>query len=180
MAVNPTSGTSSQFTWTPTAAAAQPVTIQVTDHNGATATQTFTLNVVSAAAPSITSTGVTPVTAGQLYRYDVVTNVPSGGTPVTYTLSGPSGMAIDANGHITWQVPTEPKTASVYTKTVSVTATDTYGLKSPTQTYTLTVNPDQTAPQVTLDISPNPDVDQLRRRIPGRGAWTMWGSQRRR
>ncbi len=85
-----------------------PVTLAVNDIAGLSATQSFTVSVISAnAAPLITSTPVNTAVEGSAYQYDVEAQDADGDT-LTYALAlAPQGMTIDpATGVIDW-VPDE-------------------------------------------------------------------------
>jgi YD repeat-containing protein len=89
---------------------------------------------------------------GLPYRYDVKAT-DADGDPLTYALSGtvPTGMTIDAGtGRIAW-TPTAAGTSNG----IVITVSDPYGGQA-TQTMSVTVNADTTAPTVELQLSPNP------------------------
>jgi hypothetical protein len=145
-------GTTHVLSGTATTAGAYLVQLQVVDAGGLKTTQYYTLNVRSNSAPTITSTWPTSGTVGLPYRYDVKAT-DADGDPLTYALSGtvPTGMTIDAvTGRIAW-TPTATGTFSG----IVVTVSDPYGGQA-TQTMSVTVSADTTAPTVELQLSPNP------------------------
>ena len=74
------------------------------------------------------------------------------GTPLSYSLaSAPKGMAIDANGRITWA--TGP--GDVGSAHVDVVVQDGLGL-SVDQPFDITVSPDTQAPSVQVNLSEDP------------------------
>lgn len=125
-----------RIAWTPTATevGSQVVSVQVSDGRGGTATQTFSLNVVSTQAPVITSTAPTSILFGQTYTY-AVTVIDPLSTSLNYALvSGPDGMAIDANtGVLTW-IPTSAQLANG----VTLSVTDGLG-RTATQSFSIDV-----------------------------------------
>ncbi len=125
--------------WTPTTAqiGAHPVSIEVDDGNGGTASQSFTLTVEALpnSAPTIDSTPVTSATEGTAYSYDVDASDADGDT-LTYSLTtAPAGMSIDsASGLISWT----PTAAQVGSQSVSVQVDDGNG-GSASQNFSITV-----------------------------------------
>ncbi len=125
--------------WTPTAAqvGSQPVTVQVQDQGGLSATQNFTVTVASPNhPPTITSTPITTATAGQSYTYDADATDPDTGDTLSYSLTlAPTGMTIDtATGLIQWTLTD----AQIGEQNVTVKVQDTGGL-SATQSFTISV-----------------------------------------
>jgi RHS repeat-associated protein len=123
-----------------------PVTLQVSDGHGGTATQGYAI-VLTTCMPddaiAITSTPVTYATVNQVYIYNVRAE-DAASVPITYSLpansGNPSGMAINpATGQITWT----PTVALAQPITITLTATDTLG-SSTTQSYSLTVSDNNT------------------------------------
>lgn len=81
------------------------VTVSITDGNGATVTQSYSLSVelVINMLPSIASTPVTLVTVGQEYHYDIAVNDADGDAVSFSALSIPDGMSLDsATGTLIW------------------------------------------------------------------------------
>ncbi len=146
MTVDPDSG---QVTWTPTDVEDVLVTLVASDPSGAQAFQSYLLQVQTNQPPEITSTPPTQVFAGATYRYDVRATDPNG-DPLTYTVTGPSGMTIDGFGRLTW--PTAA--ADTGTHSVTVVVTDDQGA-SAMQPFTIDVVPDTQAPMVTVFLSSN-------------------------
>lgn len=146
MSINATSGL---ITWTPTTGDVGERIINVvgTDSHGARATQSFLLATKINQPPRITSTAVTTTTAGATYRYTVKATDPDG-DPLTFRLNqSPDGMTIDAFGRILWNTPA----AGVGNHSIVVAVSDNYN-QTVTQSFTLTVNADTTAPQVTVGV----------------------------
>ena len=105
-----------QISGTPTAAGSSPVTIQVTDHVGATATlsPTIVINIVG-----ITSASSVSGVNGAAFNFSVFAN--GGTTPYTFSLAGgslPTGLTLAANGSITG---TPTVTGGPTTATIMVT-----------------------------------------------------------
>src|SRR5262249_19695703 len=113
MTINPTTGL---ITWTPGTfqTGANSVAVLVSDGQGGTATQTFTVVVTAPVnhPPTITTAPVTVAAVGLAYRYDADA-ADAEGDALTFALSAaPSGMTIDpSTGVITW-TPTADQTAS--------------------------------------------------------------------
>ncbi len=118
------------LTWTPTAAQLGnfPVSVQVSDGRGGSATQSFT--VVSVAnrpnrPPVFTSAAVVDVELGTTYRYDANAADPDA-DPLTFALGAgaPAGMTIDAaTGVIVWT----PAASQLGHAAVTVSVTDGRG-----------------------------------------------------
>lgn len=147
MSINSTSGV---VTWTPTSAQTHGVTVVVKDPSGATATQTFTLTAAVNHAPTISSTGITSATVGALYRYDVVAS-DSDGDALTYTMTGPSWLSIDAAGRLSGT-----PTATSAGQSVTITAYDIYGAASTPQTFSIVTGADAQPPTVQIQFVDNP------------------------
>lgn len=127
-----------------------PVTVQVTESNGASTTATFNVDVASNTAPTITSVPVTTANADVAYSYTVTaadTDVPA--QTLTFSLvTAPVGMVIDTNtGIISWT----PTAAQSGPQSVTVRVTDS-GTPVLTADQSFTVNvtpPANTAPSIT-------------------------------
>lgn len=135
------------ISWTPSSAqvGSQAVSVRVTDPAGAAATQDFSIAVqVVNTAPTITSSPATAAVAGANYRYDVGATDPEGDTLSFALTQAPTGMAIDANGRITWT----PAAGQQGAHGVALRVQDPAGL-SATQSYTVTVTVGNAAPQIT-------------------------------
>jgi hypothetical protein len=133
---------------TPTASGTFSVTITVTDTAGATASRTYSLNIIS--APGVTAPATLPDwTVNRPYPNPQV--IGSGGTaPYTFTATNlPTGLSIDLNTGIVSGTPTVTGT-----KTAVVTIHDAAGATS-TQSYTLKIN---VAPSVTTASLPTGEV----------------------
>ncbi len=115
-------------------------TIQVTDANGVTATQAYTITVNP--APSITTTTLATATAGQTGYHSTVTATGGTGTYTWATFGTlPPSLSINSStGVISGNVG-----AGATTLTFTVQVTDAEGVAA-TQTLTITVNP---APSIT-------------------------------
>ncbi len=98
------------ISWTPAAAGSFNITVQASNA-ASTDTQSYTLEVIDPAPPTITSMPVTGVEVNQSYSYQAQAS--SIGT-VTWSLNdSPAGMAVDpASGLITW-TPTVTGTFNV-------------------------------------------------------------------
>lgn len=143
------------ITWTPTTAQAGSHLVQVAaqDTAGGRSIQRFAIQARINRAPIITSTALTSVAVGGTYHYDVqVTDADS--DAVSYGLvTGPVGMSIDSLGRVVW--PTALGVA--LSNPVALRVTDSFGATA-TQTFSLAVTPDTTAPRVDLQLSANPLV----------------------
>ena len=137
-----------ELTWTPAATGAQQFDILARDPSGAVSGQRFTVTAVDDRPPVVESLNP-PTTAvtNALYEYTVVARDPNG-TPLTYTLDDESlaaGVTIDDQGRLRW-TPTEEQTGD---RPITITITDESG-STVTQTFTITVAGDDTAPTVRL------------------------------
>lgn len=127
-----------------------PVTVQVTESNGASTTATFDVVVASNTAPTITSVPVTTANADVAYSYTVTaadTDVPAQ-TLVFSLVTAPVGMVIDANtGIISWT----PTAAQSGPQSVTVRVTDSgTPVLTADQSFTINVTPPaNTAPSIT-------------------------------
>ena len=137
MTIDPATGL---IRWTPTAGQASPnsVAVLVSDGQGGTATQTFTVVVTNQAPirpPVITSSPPFTATVGALYQYAVTATDPQG-SALTYALTAaPPGMTIDpASGLIAWT----PQAGQAGSPTVTVTAANVGGAAA-TQTFSVRV-----------------------------------------
>ncbi len=139
--------------WTPTItqAGAHLIQVQARDTAGNSAVQRFAILARVNQAPVITSTAPKSVSLGGVYRYDLAVNEPDGDAVSFALLVAPTGMTIDPHGRITW--PTLPGVELANSVTVEVT--DSFGAVA-TQTFTLSVTPDQTAPRIVMQLSTNP------------------------
>ncbi|MCV3217131.1 putative Ig domain-containing protein [Plectonema radiosum NIES-515] len=126
--------------WKPTSSqiGSQTVEVIARDSQGATSTQSFTIEVGTTAinnAPSITSTPKFVASVGSPYQYQVVATDPDTGDTLTYQiLSKPSGVDVQINpttGLLTWASPA----AGQYQ--IVVGAVDSFGLGA-AQRFTLT------------------------------------------
>ena len=157
LSIDPNSGI---LTWTPTESQAGTVnvTLQATDANGYSGTQTFSLEVVPSAAPvnpTITSTPTGPAFVNLPYQYQVTVTDTSNSADNFALTSAPAGMSIDpVSGLVTW-TPTGAQAGSQQI-TVQV-VNQTGGLA--TQTFTLPVDDvPQQVPPVISSTPPYPAV----------------------
>jgi RHS repeat-associated protein len=128
------------------------VTVQASDPAGATASQTFLVNVLPPdQPPTITSTPGTAAKVGALYQYDLRATDPDG-DPLTYRLiSAPQGASFTALGQFSWV----PAGRAVGTNHVELAVSDGRGGEV-TQPFDITVAADTKAPDVQLITSPEP------------------------
>lgn len=133
--------------WTPSLmqTGLQQVVVGAVDPHRAGGSQSFQILVTDGNhPPQITSHPLQVVTAGLLYRYDVQA-IDADGDPLTYSLTGPSGMTIDNLGRVTWST----SATGAGTNHISITVTDSKGA-SVLQDYDLVVVADTTPPFVRL------------------------------
>ena len=124
--------------WTPQAdqLGESEITVQVTDPDGATDTQTFTLRVSRAGGPPIiTSTPTTEVNVGGSFLYSVVAR-DAEGDPLTYRLlDAPEGATIsETTGELSWT----PTANQVGQQTIIIEVADGFGGAS-TQAFSVLV-----------------------------------------
>jgi hypothetical protein len=146
MTINPTTGL---VEWIPTNAQVgiNPVTVLVSDENGSTDTQLFTITVSNTNdAPTFTSTPVAAGTEDTEYKYDVNATDMDIGDNLTYSLTTyPSGMVIDSTtGMITWT----PTNLEVGANSVTVKVIDGFGGMD-TQSFSITVSNVNDPPTIT-------------------------------
>ena len=127
------------------------VKLTAKDPAGHTARYQFRIPVRAAnTAPRFDSTPLLTVTAGAIYRTDVVAS-DADGDPLTLQLvSGPTGLTLDAaTGRVSWTTAT----ANVGTHNVKVSLTDGRIAQPIEQNWTITVAADTAKPQVKLFAS---------------------------
>ncbi|MGB0712374.1 MAG: putative Ig domain-containing protein, partial [Gammaproteobacteria bacterium] len=137
--------------WVPGAAdlGLHPITLRALDARGASAVQTFDLNVLSTLdneAPEIVSTPATLVRLDSVWFYNVLANDPEG-FPVEVSLDeAPEGMSVDANGLVSWNTVAR----SLGSYSVAVRAEDPLGAAT-VQNFELALveNRPNTAPSIT-------------------------------
>jgi hypothetical protein len=135
--------------WTPTAAQTGPsaVSVSVSDGQGGTDTQSWTLNVSNSTAnrlPTITSVPDTVTNLEKVYRYQLAGTDPDGDYLLWSLDSAPKGMVIDAKtGGLSWQ----PTSEQVGEHTVAVRVTDALGSYTG-QEYSLKVTGINTPPAI--------------------------------
>jgi hypothetical protein len=147
-----TISTAGVMTWTPNNAQTGPnkVTVRVTDSFGAYDTQNFTITVANTNdPPTFSSTLPLSATRGVLMVHQVQAADPDRGDALTFEVTGPAGMQIDAKtGRLEWRPTTEASPVNF-----TVTLVDRAGTEV-SQSRSLTLTNDTTAPQVTLSASP--------------------------
>jgi RHS repeat-associated protein len=127
------------------------VTAKVFDPAGLSGGVRFDLPVrASNAAPVIDPASGLTVSKGAEFAFDVHAT-DADNDPLTFTLSGLSGGTIDDQGRVRW----DTATADLKGYSFTVTATDPVG-DFASVTFLVTVTPDQTAPVVVIEPSPNP------------------------
>lgn len=147
MQIDPTSG---QLTWAvPTGLAGQKVTveIQVSDSNGASDKQTFTLTISKQnGKPSIVSKAPSVAYAGTVFRYQALASDPDPGDTLTWSrTSGPTSLTIDSvSGLVSWTVPVGLTGQNV---DITIRVSDQVGDYTE-QTFTLTISRNNTAPKI--------------------------------
>jgi choice-of-anchor C domain-containing protein len=135
--------------WTPasTTTGQIPISIVATDANGAVSNQAYILDVSVNTPPRITSTAVTSVAAGAVYRYSVKAT-DAENDPLTYSLeNAPSGMTINRHGLIRWQ----SAQTDLGSRPFTVKVTDDFG-QTASQLVPLAVVADTEAPKVAIAI----------------------------
>ncbi len=145
MAIDSVSG---RITWVPTNAQVgnSTVTLKVTDNDGLTDTQTFTVSVINVNdKPTIDSDPVVSVDERGNYVYQVEGNDQDNGDHIQYKLvAGPEGLVMDDNGRISWL----PTAENIGDHVVTVSVIDSTGEET-IQSFTLTVNNTLDAPVIT-------------------------------
>ncbi|ARN73537.1 putative Ig domain-containing protein [Oceanicoccus sagamiensis] len=124
--------------WTPdySSAGEHTVTIEVSDGQGGTASQSYTLTVADTnRAPEINSTPLLESAEGQLYEYTIIATDPDGDALQYAVLEGPNGLSINSDGLVSW-IPSYDNEGQHY---VSIDITDGKG-GSTNQSYTLSVS----------------------------------------
>jgi RHS repeat-associated protein len=139
--------------WTPgpTSAGTVPVAVRATDDGGAHYTQAFAITVDGVnSAPKIVSSPPLTATAGALYAYAALAT-DADNPSLTWSVSGPAGMAVSSAGLVTWSVPAG--TAGNFP--VTLTAAD--GATSTQQVFSIGVSAagDTTAPTVVITSPAN-------------------------
>src|SRR5262249_19070817 len=128
------------------------VVASAVDVNGNPGSKTVTLRVRDRNhAPTISSSPVTAVAAGDTYQYNLLPSDPDGDA-LTYAVAfGPSGLEIDNAGHVRWVTTGVP----VGSYDVDLRVVDEFGAAKD-QPYTLRVTTDAGTPTVALRYSANP------------------------
>lgn len=145
-----------RITWTPAnnVTTSGLVTIRVSDGNGGTVDESFTITVTAVNDPPVISTYPTAAATEDVqYVFNVSASDPDAGTTLSYSLTnapaGAGGLAANAmkinasTGQITW-TPGEGQTSS---GTVTLTVSD--GALTDTQDFSISVTPVNDPPVVT-------------------------------
>jgi RHS repeat-associated protein len=93
--------------WTPPpgSAGTAAVTVRVSDPAGKSAQQSYSITVIhGSSAPRITSSPPLSGTAGATYVYAATAIDPDSST-LTWSVTGPTGMTVNAAGRVSWPVP---------------------------------------------------------------------------
>ncbi len=140
------------ITWTSNLAGIGRVTVLVSDLDGGESEQSFEVTVrESNLPPTINSSPITTVSAGETYRYNLNAVDPNS-DPLTYSVtSGPSRLVIDSFGRITW--PTN--LADTGSQHVKVTVADDSGATT-VQEYDIVLALDTESPKARIQVSSNP------------------------
>lgn len=141
MTIDPANGT---LLWTPgeNDEGANAVAIDVSDAQGATVRQAFTLEVSSDnAPPSITSRPPSGAAPGETYTYQLEASDPENEALTYELMSGPSGMTLSADGLLQWT----PDAGHSGDHPVSLAVRDPQGA-SATQSFNLTVLAENSPP----------------------------------
>ena len=127
-----------------------PVELVVTDEEGLTGTQSFTITVSGVnAPPSFTSAPVTTATEGAAYSYAITTTDPDPGDRLTITAPGlPGWLTLDDEGDGTASLTGTPGSGEIGDHDVTLRVTDVAGLTA-AQTFTITVANANAAPSFT-------------------------------
>lgn len=151
MDIDPHSGL---ISWMPEEADSYPVSVQVTDDQGANNTQTFSIQVLAVPnePPQITSVPGTTAVIDETYHYAVTATDPEGDAVVFVLTQAPVGMTIDSTtGLIAWS----PGSAQTGIHDVAVSVTDTYGgVASQTYAIQASLMADTTPPDIVFNITP--------------------------
>lgn len=142
---------SGRIFWQPQASqlGSQHVTLNVSDGRGGIATQSFDINVVSAAsyinnAPTITSAPNLITNLDRAYQYNLCSSDPDGDLLLWSLDAAPEGMVIDSQrGTLRWK----PTSTQIGEHRVAVRLTDAYGLYTG-QEFMLLVTGVNTPPQI--------------------------------
>ncbi|MEL7263262.1 MAG: putative Ig domain-containing protein [Planctomycetota bacterium] len=156
-------------TWTPSAAEAgrQVVTFVATDADGAAAIESLEIDVLAANnAPAITSNAPQTATAGALFAYDVLATDPDTDALRFELTQSPIGATIDAFGRIRWQSRLDQSGDFDFTVVVRDPRDGT-----DSQSFTLSLVADTTAPTISLIESPDDDSRNI---LPWQGPFTVF------
>src|SRR5690606_11617520 len=122
------------------------VVLDVTDANGLTAQQPFTVSVAAAATvPVFSSSPVTAVEAGSAYEYAIVVTDPEGDALAITAPVLPAWLALTDNGDGTATLAGTPAAEHVGEHAVELLATDATAATAP-QAFTITVSDASTPP----------------------------------
>jgi RHS repeat-associated protein len=123
-----------------------PITVVATDAAGNKTLQTFSITVQINHTPTLDAIPNQSATQASTFRYDVHAD-DSDGDLLTYSIDGPTGIAIDRFGRIESQVPA----GATGNEPIIVTVTDPQGLAA-SQTFNLAIDADTQAPLVNLRV----------------------------
>ena len=114
------------------------VVLDVTDANGMTAQQPFTISIDDVAPPAFESAPVASATAGGAYEYAIAATDPQGDALTITAAALPDWLALTDNGDGTALLAGTPGDEHVGDHAVELVATDSTGAAA-TQAYTITV-----------------------------------------
>src|SRR5690606_27889080 len=121
------------------------VVLDVTDANGLTAQQAFTISIAAVAPPTFDSAPVTSATADAAYEYAIVATDPQGDALTITATALPDWLALTDNGDGTAVLAGTPGAEHVGDHAVELVATDATGAAT-TQAFTITVSEASTPP----------------------------------
>ncbi|MCA9139481.1 MAG: putative Ig domain-containing protein, partial [Planctomycetales bacterium] len=139
------------YSWTPSIVGQYNFVLTVTDSSGAFSWQSWSVQVLGANTdPTLDPINDLERAAGEKILVDAVGRDLDGDT-LTYsinTAASDRGIKIDDQGRISWQ--TELADLNSPTQEVVVTVTDGFVQPPPQQTFTITLTPDNTPPEITV------------------------------
>ncbi|HBE70079.1 MAG TPA: hypothetical protein DDW52_18180, partial [Planctomycetaceae bacterium] len=160
---------SGEVAWTPTAeqAGQHVVTIIATDEGGATAVESYQLDVLAQnTLPAILGEPPETAVAGASFSYDLVAS-DADLDPLSFELTqAPAGATVDAFGRITWETTND----DIGSHDFEVIASDPRGGQA-MQSFTLDLVADTEPPKLSLIETPN---DASRNILPWQGPFTVF------